>query len=335
MPHPFALAGLAPWILFSGLLAFTSLVPHPPSPLHLDAGAHPADAEPPPAWGRDVPDPEPTAVVLRVMGTSDEPGHRVGAFLIPGDAVAAAETERVLLLTRTGELVQVEGGESVEVTDEGTAETDPLFRLLRALLREALSLSDPSSGTPPAIPPEAHEEGPEPTLPVRPVRPVGERLVRSLTPRMEWQAEEEAMAYRIHLWEVDGSMISVEAGAATAWTLPPEVALSPGSRYEWAVEPRPGDRIGPRAAFQVASREILDELARELGGLRQRGLDPEGDGRLAAAAIFRSMGFPYDALDFLVALEASGDPWAPEVQDFHRRLVEELTSSDTQGAFFP
>ncbi|TVR66024.1 MAG: hypothetical protein EA422_02850 [Gemmatimonadales bacterium] len=323
MPHLATLAGFAPWIPLAVLVALAPIPPQAPQALQVFSLSD-----------REIPDPEPGAVVLRVVEPSDVPAHGIGSFLMPGDEVAPTGAERVLLLTRGGELVQVEGGETLEVSEEGMTETDPLFRLLRALLREAMVLSDSSAGLPAATPPLPLGDGAEPALPLR---PTGDRLVRSLTPRMQWQPEAEAMGYRIHLWESDGSLISVEAGTEAGteagWTLPPEAALNPGARYEWAVEPRPGDRISPRASFHVASREILDELAQELGKLRQRGLDPDGDGRLPAAAIFRSMGFPYDAMDTLEALAATGDPLAPEVQDFRRRLVEELGSSDTQGAF--
>ncbi len=323
MPLTVLLAGLAPWILMTGLLASSAAS----TPLDESSGD------------------DPVAVILRVVNPAPEDSYRVGDFVVAGETAPAVDAERVLLLTRTGEVVRLGAGEPVPVQPREGEETDPLFRLLRALLRDGPSLHDdvgtlsvaPSGASPPdAQPSQAPFQHHSPTSSelegARPLRPAGDRMVRSLTPRMEWEGEEGAMAYRIHLWESDGYLVAMDAGAGSSWVLPPEAALMPGVRYEWAIEPLPGDRIGPRATFVVASREILDEVAQELGKLRQRGLDPEDDGRLAAAAVFRSMGFPYDALDILRELEAAGDPLAPGVRDFHRRLVDELASPETQGS---
>lgn len=328
MPLIRLLAGLIPWVLMAGVLAPVA-APTSPDESNVD---------------------DPVAVILRVVNPAPESPHRVGDFVVAGETAPAVDAERVLLLTRAGEVVGLEAGESVVVEPREGVETDPLFRLLRALLRDGPSLHgdtgslgisppdgshldvSPSGGSPsqvvvqPHAPAQPYSEG------ARPLRPAGDRMVRSLTPRMEWEGEEGALAYRIHLWESDGYLVAMDAGPNSSWVLPPEAALIPGVRYEWAIEPLPGDRIGPRATFVVASREILDEVAQELGKLRQRGLDPEDDGRLAAAAVFRSMGFPYDALDILQELEAAGDPLAPGVRDFHRRLVDELASPETQGS---
>lgn len=95
------------------------------------------------------------------------------------------------------------------------------------------------------------------------------------------------------------------------------------------MQPLPGERISSRGRFQVASREVLDGVAAELGHLRSRGLEPEDDGLLIAAALFRSMGLPYDALDALSDLEGQGDGWGEELHAFRERLVAELERPET------
>ena len=313
------LAGLASWMLLFGVPAFA-----PPA---LASTAVVVAAEP--ANDSISSFDEPLAVVLRVIDPGPDAPYQVGRFLMADEEPVETDAEAMVLLTRAGEVIRLEPGEVATLRPQDEETADPLFRLLRALLRDG-----PSS----AVDPAAHVADPtDPFLrpnsdELRPIRPTGDRMVRSLMPRMEWEGREEVATYRLYLWAADGTLVTMDAGSHASWTLPPEAALSPGARYEWAVEPLPGDRIGPRATFIVAPREILDEVAQELGGLRRRGLDPEGDGRLAAAAVFRSMGFAYDALDTLTDLQAAGDPLGPEVTEFHRRLVDELASSETQGS---
>jgi hypothetical protein len=263
----------------------------------------------------------PTAVVLRAEGLRPDAAARVGSFLEPGERLVPPEAGRVVLLLHDGEALVVE--EPMEVP-EAAGETDRLFRLLRALLarpEEARSLEPPpAQGAADSV----HEPtGVEPADAV-PVRPAGGRRVRAITPELVWRAADGAAAYRVHLWNPDEDLLEWEAGADTAWVLPPESALTPGSVYAWAVTPLPGTETGPRARFQVASREILDDVARELGELRARGLDPEGDGLLPAAALFRSMALPYDALSVLEELRARGDLWSEGLRAFAGRLDAEL-----------
>jgi hypothetical protein len=287
---------------------------------------------------------EPVAVVVRsqapVQAPSQAPAQAaahtpapeeegipaLGALLHPGDRLAVPEGGRVVLLHLDGEVAQVEG--ALEVPEvEGPS--DPIFRILRALLRP----SEENAGE--ASPPEgAGEHGIE-TVSAEPVRPVGDRWVRSLTPALTWRADGEAREYRVHIWGPDGGVWSLPAGEDTTWTIPTESALAPGAGYEWAVESLPGQRVGPRATFRVASRDVLDGLAQALGRLRSMGLDPEEDGRLAAAALFRSMALPYDALDALSRLQETDQPWSPALEAFHRRLIRDLGRAngapDTEG----
>lgn len=268
--------------------------------------------------GFPQPDPtapeEPVAIVLRAQAPNgDETGAipPVGALLYPGDRLDPPEESRILLLHRHGRLSEVAAPTKLA---EAEGETDRVFRLLRALLRSVEEPDAPRSGAPDpaAVAPE-------------PLRPTGERWVRSLTPVLAWRSVSETSQYRVHLWGPDGSVSTLPAGEDTVRTIPPESALSPGMRYEWAVELIPAHRVGPRATFHVAAREVLDELARELSRLRDMGLDPEGDGRLAAAALFRSMALPYDALDALTRLRDTREPWSGQLEAFHRRLVHDLS----------
>lgn len=259
------------------------------------------------------------AVVLRAGGLSAPAdgavSPKVGAFLEPGDRLLPPAEGRLVLLMYDGSTVSVE--EPMQVP-QATGDTDRLFRLLRALLghrpQETIDDEEPLRS-------EASKGGGDHPMPVR---PAGDRRVRAITPELVWRAAEGAQAYRVHIWSLDDEVLELDAGADTAWILPPESALTPGTDYTWAVAPLPGTDVGPRARFHVASREILDEVARELGGLRARGLDPEADGLLVAAALFRSMALPYDALAILEDLRERGDPWSGELEAFGERLRHDL-----------
>jgi len=290
----------------------------PPQEAHpLVSPPEPSDLE---AWG----------VVLRQISPPDleeAPDEEkngtpppVGRFLHEGEEVLVPEDGRLLVLLRDGRTQEFRDHASPPEIETG--EVDPLFRLLRALLREEGAGSDPGA--------EAPDPGvvPDPSEFAAPLRPIGGRTVRSLTPTLIWRGE-EASEYRIHLWSPDGSVVTLVAGPDSIGTVPSDRALSPGTRYEWAVEPIPGERVGARGRFQVASREVLDGVAAELGQLRNRGLEPEEDGLLIAAALFRSMGLPYDALDALSDLEAQGDGWSHELRAFRARLVAELERPET------
>jgi hypothetical protein len=245
----------------------------------------------------------------------------VGRFLQEGDDLRVPEDGRLLVLLRDGRTQEFTGGATPPDVESG--EVDPLFRLLRALLRDEGSGSDAGADeTDPGVASETPELA-------APIRPIGGRMVRSLTPTLVWRKEAEASEYRVHLWSPDGSVVTLTTGPDSIWTVPSDRALSPGTVYEWAVEPLPGERVGVRSRFQVASREVLDGVAAELGQLRSRGLEPEEDGLLIAAALFRSMGLPYDALDALSDLEAHGDGWSQELHAFRERLVVELERPET------
>lgn len=253
---------------------------------------------------------------------------QVGSFLFPDDTLQVPDHHRVVLLRRDGQVDRFDAGHEATFTP-GPPEAAPLFRLLRALLLP--SSTDLVPGEEGPLSPDADARGPDP------LRPIGNRMIRSLTPLLVWEGASEIEGYQLHLWPPEGGVVSLDAGVDSSWTLPSEAALTPGGHYEWAVETIPQGQVGPRARFRVASREILDEVADQLGRLREMGLDPEDDGILAAAGIFRTMGLPYDALDTLRLLQEAPDPWGPELQGFYQRLTEDLTHTDEidDQNFFP
>lgn len=287
------------------------LPPGEASPLQLRA--EPAEAEA-------------AAVVLRLQAPnvpSDSlprpTPHAVGSLLLPGTLLHEPEGGRLLVLLHDGLLHQVE--DSARVPDP-VGDPDPMFRLIRSLLlRSAEMARADATLDPPALDPPAAEVDARPL----PVRPSGSRRVRSLTPLLVWRAADGAAGYRIHLWTTGDQVLSREVGPDTTWTLPVGFPLTPGAEYEWAVASLPGTLVSPRAPFQVAPRPVLDDVARELGRLRERGLDPEGDGLLPAVALYRSMALPYDALDALETLARLGDRRSPELRTLHDRLRAELT----------
>lgn len=271
---------------------------------------------------------EPAALILRAefldrpadqVDTMDTPPPGVGSFLYPDDTRRTLHHHRLVVLRRDGQVDRLEPGDEVSYSAD-PSEADPLFRLLRALLLPSMETGSAATELD-----EATSHDPD-VLGPAPLRPAGGRTVRSLTPTMVWGGSYEGTGYQIHLWPQDSDMVTLDAGADSTWTLSPEAALSPGGRYEWAVETIPEGQIGPRARFQVASRDVMDEVATHLGRLREMGLDPEEEGILAAAGIFRSMGLPYDALDAIHLLQEGDDPWGPELQDFHSRLVQDLAT---------
>ncbi len=253
----------------------------------------------------------PAAIVLRAAPGpetgADTPA--VGALLPVGEIAGSPGTSRLTLLLYDGRVVDVEPG--YEVPPPGV-EADPAFRVTRA------HLSAPDPEAPVADPDEAGrdpgERGP------LPVRPTGGHQVRSITPRMVWHAFEGAEGYRLRLTVSEEEVLTLEAGADTVYTIPAEAALVPGASFEWAVAAMPGEAMGPPATFSIASRELLDEVAEALGRMRAMGLDPEENGLLVAAALFRSLRLPYDALAALEALQALGDPWSPDLVRFHDRV---------------
>jgi len=285
-------------LLFAGTLAAASgFTPGDPS---RSAGT-PADA---------------IAVVLRVE-LPDEPAPQtragslgVGALLYPGDSIVPAGQRRLFVLHADGRPEWI--SEPVRLPSEAI-EASSLFRVIRAQLR--------NGATPPAAAPDtggATEQGELPR------RPTGARRVRSLTPTLTWHAHPDTERYRVHLWVTEGRIVTAEVEGDTVWSVPLDHALTPGMEYEWAVELLPEGRVSRRAAFSVAPREVMDGVARELGQLRMAGMDPSGDGLLAAAILFRSLGLPYDAADALSALRERGEPWSPGLEAFGQRLHAEL-----------
>jgi len=253
----------------------------------------------------------PAAIVLRAISGpeagADAPA--VGALLSEGEIAGSPGTTRLTLLLHDGSVVEAEPGYEVPPPGEEAA---PAFRVTRA----HLLAPDPEApvGDRHELRRDPGERGPIP------VRPAGGHQVRSLTPRMVWHAVEGAEGYRLQLTVSDEGVLTLEAGADTVYTIPAEAALVPGARFEWVVTAMPGDVMGPPATFSIASRELLDEVAEVLGRLRAMGLDPEEDGLLVAAALFRSLRLPYDALAALEALQALGDPWSPDLVRFHDRV---------------
>ncbi len=277
------------------------------------AGALRAQSAAPRSTGTDA-----VAVVLRVVDSIAVPRDTIdrespepiglGALLRPGDRVVPPSGGHLLVLHAGGDLERIE--ESRRIEDPGVEATG-LFRVIRAQLRRPAA-------------PAGVREPPGPGAFELPVRPTGDRRVRSLTPTLIWRASEGAEGYRIHLWHPEGRIMTVEISADTSWTLPADQALTPGMAFEWAVDPFPGGRVSTRATFKVASREVLDEVASELGRMREAGLDPGGDGLLAAAIVFRALGLPYDAADALAELSTRAEPWSPELTAFRQRLADEL-----------
>ncbi|MEX2531940.1 MAG: hypothetical protein WD960_14320 [Gemmatimonadota bacterium] len=258
----------------------------------------------------------PAAIVLRAAGESEAEGRDaaeelgVGTLLPAGEIPGEPGPTRLVLLLFDGSVVEASPG--FDVPSPGP-EAHPVFRVTRA----HLSAPDPKTPAAQGNGTASNREGAETAAPIR---PTGEHQVRSLTPRMVWHAVEGAEGYRIRLTVSEEEVLTLDAGADTVYTIPVEAALPPGGRFEWSVAALPGEASGPSAVFSVASRELLDEVAGELSRLRGMGLDPEGEGLLVAAALFRSLRLPYDALAALEALEARGDPWSPELVRFHDRI---------------
>lgn len=254
----------------------------------------------------------------------------VGAFLLPGAVVDPPPGGHVVLLLRDGEPVRI--AESFEVPEAGAesdAGMDPLFRLLRALLDRPQDEAAGARGD--ADRAEESRVAPNDGV-ARPLQPAGGRRVRALTPHLAWRPVGGAELYRVRIWSSDEEILDMEAGADTAWRVPSDSPLSPGTAYEWDVAAFPAGNAGPSARFRVASRDVLDHVARELGRLRDLGLDPEEAGLLPAAALFRSMNLPYDAKAALDELRRRGDPWSEGLARFDRRLDAELAGAESPAS---
>ncbi len=94
--------------------------------------------------------------------------------------------------------------------------------------------------------------------------------VASATPTFRWQRDERSQAYQVRIWDASGKKV-VESPWTDKAEWKCETPLAPGGKYEWQVagKGKRGERISPKASFQVPAEDVLkrlEEARRSLSG---------------------------------------------------------------------
>jgi len=287
---------------------------------------------------------EPVAVIVQVTGrvtvqraAGGSAPVTVGMRLEPGDKLVPSGGGTAVLLFKTGKKETVK--EQREIMPVTEAEQTNLFnRSVGTLTRVASTDAAQNPNRQGMIRPIAGS--------AVPIAPRNEIAVRSERPTFSWFSIPGSTGYMVQLRRIDGPCapgvadrpqscrpVRFRAGRDTAWTMPAaEPGLERGATYAWTVASQGGGRPAPEQKFRIASQEEETKLAAALADLRAAGLDPETDGLLVSALLYREAGLYYDARAALdrIDVQAAG----PEIHQLRGEVFDALGDLDAASRAF-
>lgn len=285
------------------------------------------------------PQSDPIAVVVRVtgnvrvqVGTAPPSPARPGLRLRAGDRLNVPTGAQAVLLYRTGRSQTVTQNIRVQAPRGATG-----AGVFQQTIR---TLNEVSSTDARALPNRQGMIRPIAGSPV-PVSPRNLVALSATRPGFTWTHVPEATAYLLQLRDVDGGpLVRFPVGTDTTFVLPDSAPeLVRGRTYEWSVARVDGGRAAPPQRFRIAAQVELDSVNAQLEQLRAVGLDPQGDGSLLAAVVYRQAGLLHEALAALDRVALAGGAGA----EFRRmrgeiyaqlgmldRAMEDFTAADAE-----
>ena len=246
----------------------------------------------------------PVAVMMKIdgdvrvaHGSAPPAAAAVGARLQDGDRVIPGSGATATVVYRTGQKQEIT--QETTIAAPSSAERGDMFQRTVGVLAQAANSNARTS---------PNRQGMIRPIPGEPVK-VSPRLgitVASTRPTFLWRAFEGADSYTIQVRKAGSPPVRFQA-SDTAFTVPADAALTPGTTYYWTIAPNTTRRPATEDSLVVMAPETGKTLEQSLEAIAGLGFDPLDDGRLLTAVVYTDLGLYYQAAEILTEMEGAGE----------------------------